>query len=154
MYTQTSASRSVPCFLKSRTSKTFPPFFEPSCHPSGWCAPSPEGSKGFPYTREHPRSCCHPHPSHSTGALSSSLYFGCGRGSEPPLSSIWCNSNSFWNYPPRLSNAQRAPGSLMLLFILDGNLGQKLIVLSQVRESPASWPGSQTVSILFLGNSQ
>lgn len=42
----------------------------------------------------------------------------------------------------------------MLLFILDGNLGQKLIILSQVREWPACWPGSQTVSILFLGNSQ
>lgn len=44
--------------------------------------------------------------------------------------------------------------SLMLLFIFVRKLEQELISLSPVRGWPASWPGSQPVSILFLGNSQ
>lgn len=150
MYIQTSASLSVLSFLKPKTSKTFPPIFEPSCRPSSWHAAGSEGSKASPTWW----SCCHHHPSQRTRALNSILHLGCRGGAEHPLPSIWCNSNSFWNDPPRLSNAQRPPRSLMLIFILIRNLEQELIILSQVKGWPASWPGSQPVSILFLGNSQ
>lgn len=114
---QTSTSLSMPSFLKLRTRKTFPPISEPSCHLNSWHEAGSKCGKASP-TWEQPKSCCHHHPSQSTGALKSILHLGCGGGAEHPLPSIWCNSNSFWNEPPRLVSVQRPARSLMLLFIL------------------------------------
>lgn len=141
----------MPSFLKLRSSKTIPPVVDPSCCSNGWHAAD---SGAFTYMAEQPRNCCHHHPRQSAGALNSILHLGCGGGAEHPPPSIWCYSKSFWNDGPKLFNAQRPPRSLMLLFILIRNLEQELIILSQVKGWPATWPGSQTVSILFLGNRQ
>lgn len=112
------------------------------------------GQQGFTCMGEQRRSCCHHHSSRSTGVPNSILQFGCAVRAEQPLPSTWCNCHSFWNDPSRLFTAQRPLRILMLLFILVRNLGQELIILCQVTGRPASWPGSQPVSILFLGYSQ
>lgn len=132
-------------FFRRRNSKIFPRVFELSC-----CPGSCQSAARLHRHGVAEKSCCSSHPGHGAGESNSAFH---------PQRWIWKRSRaSSAQCSVQLQQLLQGPSltllSLMLLFIFVRKLEQELISLSPVRGWPASWPGSQPVSILFLGNSQ